>query len=68
MIVPIGHENMNPVRLALLNAQHDLAFLHGTRVTDVDDVRYTWEIDNNDTLKLIDEALALLDKAEHNHT
>ncbi|MBQ6969826.1 MAG: hypothetical protein IJP85_05820 [Synergistaceae bacterium] len=62
MIKPVGYENMNPVQLTLEVARHDFTFLHGTRVTDVDDVRYTWEVDNSETIKLIDDAIAILDK------
>ncbi|MBQ4470358.1 MAG: hypothetical protein II917_09520 [Synergistaceae bacterium] len=50
------------MQLTLEVARHDFTFLHGTRVTDVDDVRYTWEVDNSETIKLIDDAIAILDK------
>ena len=42
----------------LLNAQHKLRSLHGLRVNDVPDVVYIGEI-----LKIIDDTLALMDKA-----
>ncbi len=68
LIKPVDYENMNPVQLALEVARHDLTFLHGTRVTDVPDVEYTWEVDNTETLKLIDEALAFINSASHTDT
>ncbi len=42
----------------LLNAQHKLRSLHGLRVNDGSDVVYIGEI-----LKIIDDTLALMDKA-----
>ena len=42
----------------LLNAQHKLRSLHGLRVNDVPDVVCIGEI-----LKIIDDTLALMDKA-----
>jgi hypothetical protein len=46
---------------ALLNAQHEFAFLHGLRVTDLLDVSYTWELDCSDADNLISEAISVLD-------
>ena len=60
MILPAGHEKMNPVQLALHVALHELVTQNGLHVTDVQDVNYTWNIDNNDAIKLIEKVLATL--------
>ena len=60
MILPTGYEKMNPVQLALEVALHELVTQNGLHVTDVPDVNYTWNIDNNEAIKLIENALATL--------
>ena len=60
MILPAGYEKMNPVQLALQVALHELVTQNGLHVTDVQDVNYTWNIDNNEAIKLIEKALATL--------
>jgi hypothetical protein len=55
---------MSSVAQALFNAQLELSFLHGCRVTDRPDIPVTaetsWQIDNTKVLKEIDEALTSL--------
>ena len=60
MILPVGHEKMNPVQLALEVALHELVSQNGLHVTDVPDIKYTWDIDNTEAIKLIENALATL--------
>ena len=60
MILPVGHEKMNPVQLALEVALHELVSQNGLHVTDVPDIKYTWDIDNSEAIKLIENALATL--------
>ena len=60
MILPVEHEKMNPVQLALEVALHELVSQNGLHVTDVPDIKYTWDIDNTEAIKLIENALATL--------
>ena len=67
MHITLSESEYETVMNALLNAQHEFAFLYGLRVTDVPDVRYTWELDCSQTANLIDEAISVLDKLSDNH-
>ena len=60
MQLPLWHEEMLPVQLALEVALHELTCLHGLHVTDVPEERYTWDIETKDATKLIASALELL--------
>lgn len=60
MISPARHEKMKPVQLALEVALHELVTQNGLHVTDVPDIEYTWNIDNSEAIKLIENALATL--------
>lgn len=62
--LPLGHEKMSPVQLALEVALHELNSLNGLHVTDVPDVAYTWDIDTKDAIKQITEALERYRDAE----
>ena len=64
LLLPLGHENMTPVHLALEVALHELNSLHGLHVTDVPDLEYTWDINNLEAIELIEKARATL----HEHT
>ena len=44
MHITLSESEYETVMNALLNAQHEFAFLYGLRVTDVPDVRYTWQL------------------------
>ena len=59
MQMPLGHEEMSPVQLALEVALHELTCLHGLHATDVPEERYTWDIDTKGATKLIAGALEL---------
>lgn len=63
MSVVLSDTEFETVMKALLNAQHEFAFLHGLRVTDLLDVSYTWELDCSDADNLISEAISVLDKS-----
>ena len=52
------------VMKALLNAHHDLSFHHGLHVTDVDDVKTSFDIDCIETVNLIEGAMSDLDKSK----
>ena len=60
--VVLSDNEFQTVMNALLNAQHEFNFLHGLRVTDVPDVRYTFELDCTYPDSLISEAISVLDK------
>ena len=58
--VQIGYENKTPVQIALEGALHALVMQNGLHVTDVQDVNYTFNIDNNEIIKFIKKVLATL--------
>ena len=63
MSVVLSDTEFETVMKALLNAQHEFAFLHGLRVTDVPEVKYMWELDCSYPDNLITEAISVLDKS-----
>lgn len=63
----LSKKDFETVMNALLNAQHEFNFLHGLRVTDVHDVKYTWELDCSYPDNLINEAISVLDKLSDTH-
>ena len=67
MSVVLSDKNFETVMNALLNAQHEFNFLHGLRVTDVPDVKYTFELDCYYPDSLISEAISVLDKLSDRH-
>ena len=60
MQLPLGHEKMSPIQLALEVALNELTSLHGLHVTDVPEEKYVWEIDTKDVTELIVKALETL--------
>ena len=64
MSVVLSDDDFQTVMKALLNAQHEFNFLHGLRVTDVPDVRYTFELDCSDVNKRTEEAISVLEEAD----
>ena len=54
-----SHE-MRVLRDAIHRAHNELTMLHGLRVTDNADSGATWELNNDDALKEIDEAIEIL--------
>ena len=48
------------IRHALEVALHELVTQNGLHVTDVQDINFTWDIDNSEAIKLIENALATL--------
>ena len=62
MQLPQGHEKMSPVELALEVALHELTVLNGLRVTDILDAEYTWEIENEDAILMLERTLQELRK------
>lgn len=67
MHITLGEREYETVMNALLNVQHEFNFIHGLRVTDVPDVKYTWELDCSQTAELIDEAISVLEKFSDSH-
>ena len=65
MQLPLGHEEMSPVQLALEVALHELTCLHGLHATDVPEERYTWNIDTKRATELIASVLEPLRLAQH---
>lgn len=59
---------MNPVQLALASARLKLSFLHGLRVTDLMNNDYSWNIDTNEEVMLIDRAISSLDTSADNNS
>ena len=64
MLLPLKHEEMSPVQLALEVALHELNYLHGLHVTDVPDLAYTWDIDTKDAIEIISKALEPIRSAQ----
>ena len=57
MLLPLGHEEMSPIQLALEVALHELSTLHGLHVTDVPYVVYTWDIDTSEVTEMLSKVL-----------
>ena len=62
MQLPQGYEKMSPIELALEVALHELTVLNGLRVTDILDAEYTWEIENEDAILMLERTLQELRK------
>ena len=65
MQLPQGYEKMSPVELALEVALHELTVLNGLRVTDILNAEYTWEIENEDAILMLERTLQELRVYEH---
>ncbi|MBR0249868.1 MAG: hypothetical protein IJQ77_02190 [Synergistaceae bacterium] len=61
MHITLSEKQYETVMNALLNVQHEFNFLHGLRVTDVPDVKYTWELDCSQTACCVEKAISILD-------
>ena len=65
MQLPQGYEKMSPVELALEVALHELTILNGLRVTDILDAEYTWEVENEEVILMLERTLQELRVYEH---
>ena len=59
-----GGDEMIPIKHALEVALHELVTQNGLHVTDVPDIKYTWNIDNSEAIKLIENALITLSESK----
>ena len=66
MHITLSEREFETVMNALLNVQHEFNFLHGLRVTDVPDVKYTWELDCSQTACCVEKAISILDDTYKN--
>ena len=65
MQLPQGYEKMSPVELALEVALHELTVLNGLRVTDILNAEYTWEVENEEVILMLERTLQELRVYEH---
>ena len=59
-----GGDEMILIKHALEVALHELVTQNGLHVTDVPDIKYTWNIDNSEAIKLIENALTTLSESK----